>query len=89
MPVNLFKTAHTNKWAFYLWERNNFFKIICLHFLASAFPQGNCLRVNHMTFKFLRKGTDKGTRLSTTNEYKNGDLKMIYLKSMILITLYD
>ena len=36
-----------------------------------------------MIFKFLWKGTDKVTRLSTINEYENGALKMIDLESMI------
>ena len=36
-----------------------------------------------MIFKFLWKGTDKVTRLSTINEYENGGLKMIDLESMI------
>ena len=36
-----------------------------------------------MIFKFLQKGTDKVTRLSTINEYENGGLKMVYLESLI------
>ena len=36
-----------------------------------------------MIFKFLWKGTDKVTRLSTINEFENGGLKMIDLESMI------
>ena len=39
--------------------------------------------LNQMIFKFLWKGTDKVTRLSTINEYENGGLKMIDLESMI------
>ena len=39
--------------------------------------------LNQMIFKFLWKGTDKVTRLSTINEYENGALKMIGLESMI------
>lgn len=34
-------------------------------------------------FKFLWKGTDKVTRLSTIKDYENGGLKMIDLESMI------
>ena len=37
--------------------------------------------LNQMIFKFLWKGTDKVTRLSTINEYENGGLKMIDLES--------
>ena len=36
-----------------------------------------------MIFKFLGKGTDKVTRLSTINECENGGLKMIDLEGMI------
>ena len=37
--------------------------------------------LNQMIFKFLWKGTNKVTRLSTINEYENGGLKMIDLES--------
>ena len=36
-----------------------------------------------MIFKFLGKGTDKVTRLSTINECENDGLKMIHLESTI------
>ena len=36
-----------------------------------------------MILKFLWKGTDKVTRLSTINEYENSGLKTINLESMI------
>ena len=39
--------------------------------------------LNQMIFKFLGKGTDKVTRLSTINECENGGLKMIDLEGMI------
>ena len=39
--------------------------------------------LNRILFKFLWKGTDKVTRLSTINEYENGGLKMIDLGSVV------
>jgi len=39
--------------------------------------------LNQLLFKFLWKGVDKITRLSVTNEYEKGRLKMIDLETMI------
>ena len=38
-------------------------------------PKGIVQELNRMLFKFLWKGTDKVTRLSTINDYENGGLK--------------
>ena len=46
-------------------------------------PKEIVQELNRILFKFLWKGTDKVTRLSTINEYENGGLKMIDLESMI------
>ena len=46
-------------------------------------PKGIIQELNQMLFKFLWKGPDKVTRLSTINDYENGGLKMIDLESMI------
>ena len=46
-------------------------------------PKRIIQELNRLLFKFLWKGTDKVTRLSTINEYENGGLKMIDLESMI------
>ena len=46
-------------------------------------PKEIVKELNQIIFKFLWKGTDKMTRLSTINEYENGGLKMIDLESMI------
>ena len=46
-------------------------------------PKEIVKELNQMIFKFLWKGIDKVTRLSTINEYENGGLKMIDLESMI------
>ena len=46
-------------------------------------PKEIVKELNQMIFKFLWKGTDKVTRLSTINECENGGLKMIDLKSNI------
>ena len=46
-------------------------------------PKEIVKELNQMIFKFLWKGTDKVTRLSTINEFENGGLKMIDLESMI------
>ena len=46
-------------------------------------PKEIVQELNRLLFKFLWKGTDKVTRLSTINEYENGGLKMIDLESMI------
>ena len=40
-------------------------------------------QLNQLLFKFLWKGTDKVTQLSTTNDYGEGGLKMIDLESMV------
>ena len=42
-------------------------------------PKEIVQELNRILFKFLWKGTDKVTRLSTINEYENGGLKMIDL----------
>ena len=54
-------------------------------YILSLFPapKGIVQELNRMLFKFLWKGTDKVTRLSTINDYGNGGLKMIGLESMI------
>ena len=54
-------------------------------YILSLFPapKGIVQELNRMLFKFLWKGTDKVTRLSTINDYENGGLKMIGLESMI------
>jgi len=39
--------------------------------------------LNQLLFKFLWKGTDKVTRMSTINKYEEGGLKMIDLESMV------
>ena len=46
-------------------------------------PKEIVQELNRILFKFLWKGMDKVTRLSTINEYENGGLKMIDLESMI------
>ena len=46
-------------------------------------PKEIVKELNKMIFKFLWKGTDKVTRLSTINEFENGGLKMIDLENMI------
>ena len=46
-------------------------------------PKEILQELNRILFKFLWKGTDKVTRLSTINEYENGGLKMIDLESMV------
>ena len=46
-------------------------------------PKEILQELNRILFKSLWKGTDKVTRLSTINEYKNGGLKMIDLESMV------
>ena len=46
-------------------------------------PKEIVQELNRILFKFLWKGTDKVTRLSTINEYEYGGLKMIDLESMI------
>ena len=46
-------------------------------------PKEIVKELNRILFKFLWKGTDKVTRLSTINEYENGGLKMIDLGSMV------
>ena len=45
-------------------------------------PKEIVQELNRILFKFLWKGADKVTRLSTINEYENGGLKMIDLESM-------
>ena len=39
--------------------------------------------MNRLLFKFLWKGVDKVTRLSTINDYRKGGLRMIDLDSQI------
>ena len=39
--------------------------------------------VNRLLFKFLRRGVNKVTRLSTINDYREGGLRMIDLYSQI------
>ena len=46
-------------------------------------PKEIIQELNRLLFKFLRKGTDKVTRLSAVNEYESGGLKMMDLESMI------
>ena len=46
-------------------------------------PKEIIQELNRILFKFLWKGTDKVSRLSTIDEYENGGLKMIDLESMI------
>ena len=46
-------------------------------------PKEIVQELNRILFKFLWKGTDKVTRLSNINDYKNGGLKMIDLESMV------
>jgi len=46
-------------------------------------PKEIVQELNRMLFKFLWKGTDKVTKLSTINEYENGGLKTIDLKSIV------
>jgi len=45
-------------------------------------PRGVIQELNRLIFKFLWKGVDKVTRLSTINEYQKGGLKMIDLETM-------
>ena len=40
-------------------------------------------QLNQLLFKFLWKGTDKVTRMSTINTYVEGGIKMIDLESMV------
>ena len=46
-------------------------------------PKEIVKELNQMIFKFLWKGTDKVTRLSTINEFENGGLKMIDQESNV------
>jgi len=46
-------------------------------------PKEIVQELNRISCKFLWKGTDKVTRLSTINEYENGGLELIDLESMI------
>ena len=46
-------------------------------------PKEIIQELNRLLFKFLWKGPDKVTRLSTIKEYEKGGLKMIDLESMI------
>ena len=54
-------------------------------YISSLLPTPNDLikDLNQLLFKFLWKGVDKVTRLSVTNEYEKGGLKMIDLESMV------
>ena len=45
-------------------------------------PNGVIQELNRLIFKFLWKGVDKVTRLSTINDYHKGGLKMIDLEKM-------
>ena len=45
-------------------------------------PSGVIQELNRLIFKFLWKGVDKVTRLSTINDYHKGGLKMIDLETM-------
>lgn len=53
-------------------------------FVASLLtvPKGVIQELNRLIFKFLWKGVDKVTRLSTINDYQKGGLKMIDLETM-------
>lgn len=42
--------------------------------------KGAIKEINQLSFKFLRKGVDKATRLSVINEYEKGGVKMIDLE---------
>ncbi|CAH3122533.1 unnamed protein product [Pocillopora meandrina] len=46
-------------------------------------PNEMVKQLNQLLFKFLLKGTDKVTRLSTINDYGEGGLKMIDSESMV------
>ena len=54
-------------------------------YVCSLLPTPNEMvkQLNQLLFKFLWKGTDKVTRLSTINDYGEGGLKMIDLESMV------
>ena len=75
------------KRSFYLWKSNSYQVFIIPAFvyisLLLLVPKEIVKELNQMIFKFLWKGIDKVTRLSTINEYENGGLKMIDLESMI------
>jgi len=45
-------------------------------------PEVVVTELNRILYKFLWKGPDKVTRLSTINEYLKGDLKIIDLEGM-------
>jgi len=49
-------------------------------------PKEVIKQLNQLLFKFLWKGVDKVTRLSATNEYENGGLKMIDFETMVKAT---
>ena len=63
-------------------------KFVYILSLLSA-PKEIVQELNRILFKFLWKGTDEVTRLSTINEYENGGLKMIDLESMITTVFVD
>ena len=46
-------------------------------------PKGVIQELNRLIFKFLWKGVDKVTRLSTINDYQRSGLKMIDLETMV------
>ena len=54
-------------------------------YISSLLPTLNYVikEANQLLFKFLWKGVDKVTRLSTINSYKEGGLKMVDLDSQI------
>ena len=56
-----------------------------LMYISSLLPTPNYVikEANQLLFKFLWKGVDKVTRLSTINSYKEGGLKMVELDSQI------
>jgi len=57
-------------------------KIVFIKSLLPA-PKEIVQELNLILVKFLWKGTDKVTRLSTIIEHENGGLKMIDLESMV------
>ena len=56
---------------------------VCLHSNIIIHPQRGDPKLNRLIFKFLWKGVDKVTRLSTINDYQRSCLKMIDLETMV------
>ena len=56
---------------------------VCLHSMIIIHPKGVIQELNRLIFKFLWKGVDKVTRLSTINDYQRSGLKMIDLETMV------